>query len=97
MNTFGRGEADWRDGRLVIRRPEIRNSRMTGLYIPQTPEQSAAMAEGLRETVERKRAKTPADREAALGQLAALAALAAGQTRGIPEQPISVEATLNVK
>lgn len=68
--------SDWRDGRLVIRRPEARNSVMARCYIEQTPEEARILATTLAETVKRRRGLSDEERASQLDQLAALAAKA---------------------
>lgn len=57
---------DWRDGRLVIRRPEARGSVMAKAYIPFTAQELDALSRCLRETVERRRRMTQEERDAEL-------------------------------
>ncbi|MFC0108762.1 hypothetical protein [Kibdelosporangium aridum] len=65
---------NWRDGRIVLRRPEARNSAIAKCYIEQTPEQAETLKQVLTESVERRRNLSEQDRAAQLEQLAALAA-----------------------
>ena len=67
---------DWRDGRLVLRRPEARNSAIAKCYVDQTPEQAVELAKILAETVTRRRRMPKAKRAAELHELANLAARA---------------------
>lgn len=63
---------DWRDGRQVIRRLEARGSVMDRLYLPLTVQEMKAVAECLRETVERRKAMTQEERDAEILAIAEL-------------------------
>lgn len=65
---------DWRDGRLVLRRPEARNSAIAKCYIEQTPEEAEELTQILAKSVRRRRKLTRQERADQLDQLAALAA-----------------------
>jgi hypothetical protein len=69
MNT-----RDWRNGRLVLRRPEARNSAVAKCYIAQTPAEAQAFADTLVTAVEERRQMPPERRAAELDEVAALAA-----------------------
>jgi hypothetical protein len=69
---------NWRDGRLVLPRPEARNSVIAKSYIEQTPEQADAFTRGLVETVARERGLSAEQRADELQVLAAMVNLPAG-------------------
>jgi hypothetical protein len=68
-----RQEVEWKDGRAVAIRPEIRNSVLEKSYILRTPEQIAALEQTMGETIMRRRAMTPDEQLAELQEIAALA------------------------
>jgi hypothetical protein len=67
-----RPEDDWRDGRMVFRRPEARYSDEVKAHIIRTPEESEALARALASGILRRRAMPPEEREARIRRLAAM-------------------------
>jgi hypothetical protein len=63
---------NWGDGRLVLRRPEARNSAVAKCYIPQTAQEAEELARTLEATVSRRRALSEKQRAEQLTDLAAL-------------------------
>lgn len=68
-----RKAAEWKDGRLVVIRPEIRNSILEQSYILRTEEQKQGLERTMEETVERRRAMTPEQKMEELRGIALLA------------------------
>jgi hypothetical protein len=59
---------DWRDDRLVLRRPEARNSVVAGCYVPGVDR--VALAKTLADTIRHRRAMTDEERAAQIAELA---------------------------
>ncbi|MGW7538927.1 hypothetical protein [Amycolatopsis sp. NPDC054798] len=68
-----REAAEWKDGRLVAIRPEIRNSVLEKSYILRTEEQKQELERTMGETVARRRAMSPEQKKAELREIAVLA------------------------
>jgi hypothetical protein len=64
----------WGDGRMVFRRPEVRNSELEKSYIVHTAQELALIVQTLAATVMRRRALPPEELEAQLERLAAMEA-----------------------
>ncbi|GAB3869121.1 hypothetical protein ACFQ1S_08810 [Kibdelosporangium lantanae] len=62
---------DWRNGRLVLRRPEARNSAVAKCYINQTPERAEEFAELLTTAVTERRRMPARKRAEELDEMAA--------------------------
>lgn len=65
---------DWRDGRLVVRRPEAKQSDVAKCCVPQTAVESEELALTLAASVDRRRGLSRRDRAQQLADLAALEA-----------------------
>lgn len=68
-----REAAEWKDGRLVAIRPEIRNSVLEQSYILRTEQQKQDLERTMGETVMRRRTMTPDQKMAELQEIATLA------------------------
>lgn len=57
MSARQEEDTRWDDGRIVFRRPEVRNSNLQRSYIVHTEAESMHIAKNLAATVERRRAQ----------------------------------------